>query len=65
MLLFFFVQILMEKYQKIVAEQPIVFEEDKIELMIPNDGLTLDGWTIQPLVAPVVSNYVHSKSIDI
>ena len=46
----------MEKYPKIVVEQPIMFKEKKIQLEIPKDGLNLDdGWTIQPLAAPVVS----------
>ena len=35
---------------------PVDFESEQIELDIPEEGLTLDeGWTITPLIPPLVS----------
>ena len=48
-----------EYHQKRLAllgpDQPVDFESEQIKLNIPNDGITVNGWKITPLIAPVVS----------
>ena len=40
-----------------VLDQAVEFEEDRIELDIPMDGVTVKGgWQITPLIPPVVLN---------
>jgi len=37
------------------ASQPVEFDaEGKISLAIPEDGINSNGWTITPLIPPVV-----------
>ena len=45
------------KYTEAVPgpDQPVDFESDQIELDIPDEGVSLQGWRIIPLTAPVVS----------
>ena len=39
--------------------QPVEFDSDMIMLDIPIEGTTIKGWTITPLVRPVVSSSKH------
>ena len=36
------------------VEQLVEFEEDSITVDIPNEGTTVKGWKITPLISPVV-----------
>ena len=39
--------------------QPVEFDSDMITLDIPIEGTTINGWTITPLMPPVVSSCEH------
>ena len=52
------------KYTEVAAtvgpDQEVMFEEERITLDIPEDGIVLEsGWSITPLTYPGVSQLLH------
>lgn len=56
------IQVVKEEYENSRAllgfRQVVEFESDAVSLNIPMEGITVGGWTITPLIRPVVS-FLH------